>query len=159
MWGRHGKPQHTSHNTFPQPPDLSQHFSTAPTSPPTLPPIPQSTSPHLTLPFPYPNTLSHTYLSQHFPTPPPTLPHTQGWEKSIFDIDILYFLFIECIGAFTFLNEYRIWPCLYFFWLESIFDNRFFLSRLFYLTSVSLKCLSVCHSFSADIIFLCQNHD
>ena len=39
----------------------------------------------------------------------------QGWEKSIFDCDILYFLFIECTGAFTFLNEYRIWPCLYFF--------------------------------------------
>ena len=40
----------------------------------------------------------------------------QGWEKSIvIDIDILYFLFIECIGAFTFLNEYQIWPCLYFF--------------------------------------------
>ena len=35
--------------------------------------------------------------------------------SSIFDIDILCFLFIECIGAFTFLNEYRIWPCLYFF--------------------------------------------
>ena len=35
--------------------------------------------------------------------------------QSIFDINILYFLFIECIGAFTFLNEYRIWPCLYFF--------------------------------------------
>ena len=38
--------------------------------------------------------------------------------KSIFDIDILYFLFIECIGAFTFLNEYRIWSCLYFFSAE-----------------------------------------
>ena len=38
----------------------------------------------------------------------------QGWEKSI-EIDILYFLFIECIGAFIFLNEYRIQPCLYFF--------------------------------------------
>ena len=30
----------------------------------------------------------------------------QGWEKSIFDCDILYFLFIECTGALTFLNEY-----------------------------------------------------
>ena len=26
--------------------------------------------------------------------------------------NILYFLFIECTGAFTFLNKYRIWPCL-----------------------------------------------
>ena len=34
--------------------------------------------------------------------------------------DILYFLFIECIGAFTFLNEYRIWPCLYYF--SALFD-------------------------------------
>ena len=39
----------------------------------------------------------------------------QGWEKSIFDCDILYFLFIECTKAFTFFNECRIWPCLYFF--------------------------------------------
>ena len=38
----------------------------------------------------------------------------QGWEKSIFDIAILYFLFIECNGALTFFNEYQIWPCLYF---------------------------------------------
>ena len=42
--------------------------------------------------------------------------HFQGWEKSIvIDIDMFYFFFIECIGAFTFLNEYRIWPCLYLF--------------------------------------------
>ena len=84
----------------------------------------------------------------------------QGWEKSIvIDIDILYFLFIECIEAFTFLNDYQIWPCLYFFSVKSIFDNRFFSSRLFYLTLVNSKCLSVCHSFFADIIFLCQNLD
>ena len=41
----------------------------------------------------------------------------QGWEKSIV-IHIRYryslFLFIEYIGAFAFLNEYRIWPCPYF---------------------------------------------
>ena len=46
-----------------------------------------------------------------------------------------------------------------FFRLKSIFDNRFFSSRLFYLTLVNLKCLSVCHSFFANIIFLCQNPD
>ena len=46
--------------------------------------------------------------------------------QSIFDCDILYFLFIECTGAFTFLNEYRIWPRLYFFFGSirySIFDS------------------------------------
>ena len=49
----------------------------------------------------------------------------QGREKSIVGlIDIysllfvLYFLFIECTGVFTFLNEYRIWPCLYFFLVQ-----------------------------------------
>ena len=67
----------------------------------------------------------------------------QGWEKSIaIDIglgDILYFLFIEYTGALTFLNEYRIWPCLdFFFRRSSIFHIRFFLSRLLYLTLVSL---------------------
>ena len=30
---------------------------------------------------------------------------------------------------------------------------------LSYLSSLNLKCLSVCHSFFADIIFLCQNRD
>ena len=58
--------------------------------------------------------------------------HNQGWEKSIFDCDILYFLFIECTGAFTFLNEYRIWTCLYFFFQrESIFRIRFFFPGYF----------------------------
>ena len=31
---------------------------------------------------------------------------------------------------------------LLFFGIKSIFDNRFFSSRLFYLTLVNLKCLS-----------------
>ena len=43
------------------------------------------------------------------------------------------------------------------FFFSAQIDNRFFSSRLFYLTLVNLKCLSVCHSFFADIIFLCQN--
>ena len=34
-----------------------------------------------------------------------------------------------------------------FFRLKSIFNNRIFSSRLFYLTLVNLKCLSECHSF------------
>ena len=33
--------------------------------------------------------------------------------------DILYFLFVECTGAFSFLNEYRIRPCLYLFFFFS----------------------------------------
>ena len=54
------------------------------------------------------------------------LAHVQGWEKSIFDSAILYFLFIECIGAFNFMDKYRVWPCLYFFFGAipySIFDS------------------------------------
>ena len=73
----------------------------------------------------------------------------QGWEKWIFDIAILYFLFIECNGAFTFLNV-----VFTFFRLKLIFDDRFFSSRLLYLTLVNSKCLSVCHSFFADIFLL-----
>ena len=109
-------------------PHTPTHFSTSPpTLPytfPHLPPhlktlshIPHS-SPHI---FPY---LSHTpthfphtspnifpRLPQHFPTPLTPLPTSlltfptppnQGWEKSIFNCNILYFLFIECTGALTF---------------------------------------------------------
>ena len=65
--------------------------------------------------------------------------------QPIFDCDILYFLSIECTGAFTFLNEYRIWPCLHFFFLSAQFYIRFFLSRLLYFTLVNLKYSSVCH--------------
>ena len=66
---------------------------------------------------------------------------------SIFDCDILYFLFIECTGAFTFLNEYRIIMALslLFFRRNSIFHSRFFLSRLLYLALVNLKQSSVRH--------------
>ena len=62
----------------------------------------------------------------------------RGSEKSIFDCDILYFLFIECTITFTFLNEYGIWSCLYFFF-GSIRYSIFFLSRFLYLTLVNLK--------------------
>ena len=39
----------------------------------------------------------------------------KNWLQSIFGGDILYFLFIECPGAFTFLNEYRTKPRLHSF--------------------------------------------
>ena len=97
-------PHLTSPHTFSHSLDLSQHLPTSPTSPHLSPPQHIShTSPQT------PNTPPHA--SPHYPH----LPHIQGWEKSIFDCDILYFLFIACIEAFTFLNGYRIWPCLYLF--------------------------------------------
>ena len=59
---------------------------------------------------------------------------------AIFDCDILYFLFIECNGAFAFLNEYRIMPCLYFSSAQfdipySILFNRRYVITLFLLTN------------------------
>ena len=52
--------------------------------------------------------------------------YTQSGLGKLIVIDILYFLLIECTGAFTFLNEFRIWPCLDFFFgaiRYSIFDS------------------------------------
>ena len=54
-------------------------------------------------------------LTEKYNLPLPTcenmwLKYIQGWEKTIvidiIDCDILHFLFIECTGAFTFLNDY-----------------------------------------------------
>ena len=69
--------------------------------------------------------------------------YAKGWEKLIvinIRLHILYFMFIECTGAFTLLNDYRIWLSLYFFF-SAQFDIPYsiFLSRLLYLTLVNIK--------------------
>ena len=54
------------------------------------------------------------------------IPCTQGWKKLIviivIDCDILYFLFIECTGAFTLSNEYGTDHGLVFTFFSAHFD-------------------------------------
>ena len=57
-----------------------------------------------------------------------------------FDCDILYFLFIECTGAFTFLNEYRI--CLVFIYLFFFFSAQFNIPYSILFVQVTLSLFS-----------------